>query len=130
MKRVPLFKYYRVFKNQTTVTVKSANDFKPVNGFDLAASLMLNKNIDGQSPSLDAGFVLPEDELMFYAYTTRVRAMEMAKSGALSYINKMIAEVELGIKRLKDYRSQHYQDLNINLIDANIRKLEREMHIK
>lgn len=130
MKRRPLFKYYRVFKNQTAVTVISTNDFKPVEPVQFSAGLPVNMRTDGKTSTLYFRFMLPDDEHMFYGYNSRVKAMEMAKSGALSHINNMIAEVVEGIKKLKDYRSQHYQDLNITLIDANIRKLEREMYIK
>lgn len=56
--------------------------------------------------------------------------MEKAKAGALSYINKMITEVEQGIKKLVQYRNDHYEDLNSNLLDVNIRRLEKEMFIK
>ena len=44
---------------------------------------------------------------MFYGYMDKVTAMEKAKAGALSYINKMITEVEQGIKKLVQYRNDH-----------------------
>lgn len=56
--------------------------------------------------------------------------MEKAKAGALLHINKMIAEITLGIEKLKSYRNDRYQDLNVNLLDGNIRKLEQQMNIK
>jgi len=67
---------------------------------------------------------------MFRAYTDRAMAMENAKSGALAYIQKMIMDVELGIAKLITYRNEHHEDLNFNLIDANIRKFKRQMYIK
>jgi hypothetical protein len=42
----------------------------------------------------------------------------------------MIREAEQGITKLKQYRINHYEDLNKNLADANIRMLEMEMNIK
>jgi len=71
-------------------------------------------------------YSLPPDDDMFYGYTDKVTAMEKAKSGALKYINHMIKEVEQGIKKLVQYRNDHYKDLNANLLDANIRKLKKK----
>lgn len=130
MKNTPLFRYYRVFKNQTAVTEVSTNDFKPIELVQFKKGLPVNMRTDGQTSTLYFRFSLPDDTDMFYGYDTRVKAMEMAKAGALSHINNMIAAVVQGIQKLKDYRSQNHQDLNITLLDANIRKLEKEMHIK
>lgn len=108
-------KYYRVYKNETTVSEIFDMDFKP-----------------GPTAHFKGGSVysMPVDDAMFYDYTDRIDAMERAKAGALSYINSLIKKVENGIDDLKQYRIDHYDDLNINLIDSNIRRLEREMHIK
>ena len=107
-------KYYRVYMNDTTVTEVSSNDFNRLNikGF-----------------SVDVQYSIPPGR-MFYGYTTRAHAMEMAKAGALKYIESMIRQVKSGIDKLVQYRNDHYQDLNVNLLDSSIRKLEREMYFK
>jgi hypothetical protein len=64
----------------------------------------------GQIPGFQ--YSLPLDDSMFYGYTDKVTAMEKAKYGALKYINHMIREVEQGIKKLVQYRNDHYEDLN------------------
>ena len=56
--------------------------------------------------------------------------MEKAKAGALVYINQMVKEVERGIQKLEQYRNDHYDDLNVNLLDANINKIKRQMNMK
>lgn len=106
-------KYYRVYLNDTSVTEVSANDFS-------------RRNIQRLSSDV---YSIPR-EGMFYGYSDRIHAMEMAKSGALSYINSMVKQVQAGIDKLIQYREDHYQDLNVNLLEASIRKLEKEMHIK
>jgi hypothetical protein len=67
---------------------------------------------------------------MYYGYIDRATAMEKAKSGALSYINQMIGELDRGIQKLVKYRNDHYDDLNINLLDSNIQRLKREIYSK
>jgi hypothetical protein len=57
---------------------------------------------------------------MFYGYTTQVKAMEMAKAGALRYINSLIDLGEAGEKQLLQYRTDHFEDLEVNLVYANI----------
>ncbi len=130
MKNNHFFKYYCVYKNDTTVTEVSVNDFKPVLHRLFKRGLPVTGFMDGlgQMPSFQ--YSLPPDDDMFYGYTDKVTAMEKAKYGALNYINNMIKEVEQGIKKLVQYRNDHYEDLNVNLLDANIRKLKKEMFIK
>lgn len=130
MKRNNYIKYYRVFKNQTAVTEISTNDFKPSHFIRFKRGLPLAFSEKDMAVFLAFCYSLPADQEMYYGYTSKTRAMEKAKEGALTYINRMIDEVVQGIKKLKDYRSEHHPDLNITLLDANIRKLEREMHIK
>jgi hypothetical protein len=67
---------------------------------------------------------------MFYGYLNKAIAMEKAKAGALVYINQMVKEVERGIQKLEQYRNDHYDDLNVNLLDANINKIKRQMNMK
>lgn len=85
-------------------------------------------NGSGHLPYFESS--LPSDNSMFYGYMSRITAMERAKAGALKYINNMIREIEQGIKKLIQYRNDHYEDLNVNLLDDNIRRLKREMFIK
>ena len=112
MENYPLNTYYRVYK----VTERPKNDFRvqPVKS-GLISALVLS---------------LPSDDLMFYEYNDKIKAMEMAKSGALAYINTLINDALQAIGKLKKYRDEHYEDLNTNLVDSNIRRLEREMGVK
>ena len=106
--------YYRVYQHDTAVRKVSANDFKQVI----------------THIAFPPVYLLPTDGTMFYGYLNQIEAMEKAKAGALAYIERIIKKVDEGIDRLKQYRVDHYEDLNINLLDANIRRLEQEMHIK
>jgi hypothetical protein len=106
--------YYRVYQHDTAVTKVSANDFKHVI----------------TRIAFPPAYSLPTDGTMFYGYLNQIEAMEKAKAGALAYIEGIIKKVDEGIDQLKQYRVDHYEDLNINLLDANIRRLEQEMHIK
>jgi hypothetical protein len=106
--------YYRVYQHDTAVTKVSANDFKPV------VTRIAFQPI----------YSLPTDGTMFYGYLNQIEAMEKAKAGALAFINGIIKNIDKGINQLKQYRVEHYDDLNIILLDANIRRLEQEMHIK
>lgn len=131
MKHKYFLKYYRVFKNETAVTTVSTNDFRPVTKSTFKDGKLLEYPFaDGKLTAKHFKYSLPADELMFYGYTCKVQAMEKAKAGALLHITKMIDEITLRIKKLKDYRMNHHDDLNIILLDANIRKLEQQMHIK
>jgi hypothetical protein len=106
--------YYRVFQHDTAVTKVSVNDFKPVVSHIAVPTV----------------YSLPTDGTMYYGYLNQIEAMEKAKAGALAYIEGIIKKVDEDIDQLKQYRIDHYEDLNINLLDANIRRLEQEMHIK
>jgi hypothetical protein len=46
------------------------------------------------------------------------------------HINLMIKEIDLRIEKLVQYRHEHHDDLNINFLDANIRRVKKEMNIK
>ncbi|RYY37487.1 MAG: hypothetical protein EOP46_02520 [Sphingobacteriaceae bacterium] len=130
MKQHSFTKYYRVFKHDTHVTEISVNDFLPVAVHRFKKGWYIDRPINELSGSPSHAYSLPVDNEMFYGYTTKIKAMEKAKAGALSYINLMIDEVETGINKLKQYRNDHYEDLNINLTDVSIRRLEKEMNIK
>jgi hypothetical protein len=117
--RKPYLKFYKVFKNGTSVTEAFTNNFesfKPTLTKIKAACASHSK----EHPAL---FIL-EGEFMFYGFLSRIRAMEFAKAGALRYINKLIDSGKIGYKLLIKYREDHYEDLNINLTDRNIRKVE------
>jgi len=129
MKNTFSITHYRVYKNGTAVIKVSANDFKPVLAHHFKRGLPVEGLPDGNGHSIFS-YSLPPDGQMFYGYGTQTRAMEKAKEGAQAYISQMIKEVERGIERLRQYRFDHYEDLNTALLDANIRRLEREMHIK
>jgi hypothetical protein len=103
------YKIYRVNKNDTAVTVIAANDFRPC-GFRPDGTLRLQP-----------------DTLLFSLFTDIGQAMEKAKSGAQAYIGRLIERGEEGLPELLQYRMDHYEDLNINLVEANIQKEESEM---
>jgi hypothetical protein len=130
MTRNNFIKYYRVFKNDTLVTEVSANDFMPLDALRFKAGWLAANPVDPLATVEPAYYRLPEDSSMFYGYTNEFIAMRRAKSGALAYLEVMIKEVERGIFKLKQYRSAHYESLNVVLLDANIRRLEDEMNIK
>ncbi len=115
MQKQTIFRYYRVYQNRTAVTEVSVNDFRPV----------------PKTPLVFGGsYSLPEKNDLFRDYVDRAEAMEQAKLGALAHINEMISEVEVAIARLINYRNDNHEDLNVNLLEANIRKFKRQMYIK
>ncbi len=128
MKKITYLKYYRVYKNGTSVTEVSANDFRPVRANRFKKGWLVNAPVDVLCAIPVQGYTLPADDLMYYGYTSRVEAMEKAKSGAMAYINAMIKGIEQGIATLRQYRNDHYEDLNVNLLDANIRRLQTDMN--
>lgn len=130
MKQNSFIKYYRVFKHDTHVTEISVNDFLPVTTHRFKRGWYTEKPIEKFSSIPSHAYTLPVDAEMFYGYVNKIKAMEKAKAGAISYINQMIKEVETGINKLKQYRNDHYEELNLNLTDASIRRLEKEMNIK
>ncbi|WP_208394820.1 hypothetical protein [Mucilaginibacter gilvus] len=58
-------------------------------------------------------------------YSLRSEAKEMAKAGALKYIDELIGQGESGLGTVLQYRMYHYEDLNINLIYSNIENVKR-----
>ena len=126
MKRNNYTRYFRVFKNDTAVTEIFANDFIPVLTRRLKHGLPVNTPVD----ALNAiAYSLPPDDAMFYGYLKQAHAMQKAKDSALNYINFLIKEAGPGTKKLKQYREDHYYDLNVTLLDANIRRVENESNI-
>jgi hypothetical protein len=110
MKRNNYSRYFRVFHNDTTVTEISTNDFRRVR----------------LQPANFEHIVYSLPEPLFYGYLTEAKAMEMAKAGALEHINALIAMGKDGELALYEYRFHHYQDLTVNLIEANILESEDE----
>ena len=118
-------KYYRVFKNDTAVTEISANNFIPVIAHGFKRGLPIGEPVNAVHATVFA-WSLPTDDKMFYGYLTRAHAMQKAKDGAVNYINQLIKEDAPGLQKLEQYREDHYQDLNVTLLDANIRRVENE----
>jgi hypothetical protein len=110
MKRNNYSRYFRVFHNDTTVTEISTNDFRRVR----------------LQPANFEHIVYSLPKPLFYGYLTEAKAMEMAKAGALEHINALIAMGKDGELALYEYRFHHYQDLTVNLIEANILESEDE----
>ncbi len=127
MEKLSFIRYYRVYLHDTRVTEISANDFKPVNRRRFKNGWLDGPPVNTASPVPSHVYCLPKGELMFYGYSSRIKAMEMAKSGALAYIARLVKNAERSIRKLKQYREDHYDDLNVNLLDAAIRKLESQM---
>src|ERR1700744_1028876 len=98
MKQDNYTRYFRVFQNDTAITEISTNNFLKANS----------------KPSSPLG-LLPLGQL-FHGYKSRELAIEGAKTGARSYINKLLALGENGKEMLFQYRYDHYDDLNINLV--------------
>jgi len=125
MKKHFFTKYYRVYKNDTAVTEVSVNDFKRVPSRHFKVGLATAKLVDVPCSIPYLEYSLPPDDSMFYGYLDKATAMEKAKAGALAYIGRLVEEGEAGIKKLAQYRTEHYEDLNIHLLDANIRKFRK-----
>ncbi len=130
MKRQNYTKIYRVFKNDTAVTEVSANNFVPVAPRSFKKGLTVLPAVDVCCSIPWVEYSLLPDHEMFYGYLDKATAMERAKSGALRYVNLMIKEIDLRIKELVQYRNEHHDDLNSDLLDANIRRVKKEMNIK
>jgi hypothetical protein len=105
--------YYRVDRNDTTVTRVSTNDFKQ--GRHLLTSYG------------DTVYTLRLEYELCYQCVSLVGAMEKAKAWALVHIEQLIKKGEPGLPELLQYRKDHYEDLHINLVDANIQLVEQEI---
>lgn len=112
MKHKPYLKYYRVNQNDTTITPVFCNDFRP------------HRPYRQSNPTVYS--LLPDQE-RYVGYADLVTAMKKAKAGALAYIDKLIKKGESGIPQLLQYRLKHYEDLNINLVEANISQVEERL---
>ncbi len=130
MKNIPYTCFYQVYKHNTAITEIRSNDFRPGSGAKFKRGLPVEQQADETAGLHQFYYALPPDELMYYGYLDKAQAMEKAKAGALVYIGQMISEVEQGIKKLTQYREDHYEDLNVNLLDAQIRKFRNSMNMK
>ncbi|PJJ85001.1 hypothetical protein [Mucilaginibacter auburnensis] len=130
MKNRSYIRFYRVYKHDTAVTEIRSNEFIPCTPAKFKRGLPVEQPTDETTGTHQFYYELPPDEQMFYGYLDKALAMEKAKAGALAYIGQMISEVERGIKKLTQYREDHYEDLNINLLDAQIRKFRNSMNMK
>lgn len=116
IKEQPYFAYFRVMKHDTEVTRISCNNFKTSSGnvVDFAANV----------------YHLPPDADLFYGYPGLIEALEKAKDGAQTYIEELIEQGVKALPVLLQYRMDHYEDLGVNLVEANIRKLEAVLKLK
>lgn len=100
--------YSRVYQNETSVTEVSGNA----------------SELSPSDTSITVDSSLPDNN-NWKDYSLRSEAMEMAKAGALAYIDELIGQGESGLGTLLQYRMDHYEDLNINLIYSNIENVKR-----
>ena len=112
MEKHTYYRYYRVMRHDTTIATISANDFKPV-------------RIRAKTSS--SYYILNPEYELYYQSANLVNAMKKAKAGALAYIDKLIGLGEQGLPELLKYRIEHYEDLHINLVDANIQQVEQQL---
>lgn len=107
------YRSYRVDKNDTEIKTISANDFRAPGP---------------RSTSPDNGvYTLHPDYGQYYQTVNLVKAMEKAKQGALASINALIKRGDDGVAALLQYRIDHYEDLHVNLVDANIQLVEQKI---
>lgn len=116
-------RYYRVFEHDTAVTAVSANDFKVLAIRKFKRGLPVSQT----AQVAVAGFqysLLPEGS-RFYGYLDQQEALAKAKSGALAYINLLTRAIEAARNKLEQYRFDHYEDLNFNLVPPDLYRLKR-----
>jgi hypothetical protein len=126
MHRQNYSRYFRVFKNDTTVTAISTNDFIPLVLKPEKGNWLIAASGAVLGPIAAINYQLLPDKLAFAGYANEAKAMEMAKLGAQEYINRLIGQGKAGEKALLQYRRDHYEDLHINLVFANIENVKRE----
>jgi hypothetical protein len=112
MKKSNYCRYFSFLKYDTTVNEISTNDFKPF----LKPRIM--HSVVATTYSL-----LTKDPL-YYGFLSRARAMEMAKAGALEYMEILMEKGTAGKQMLLKYRIDHYDDLNQNLTYAKIEAIK------
>jgi len=120
-------RYFRVFKNDTVITEISTNDFQPLKLRPSGKNWLIGNTAEVLGTIADIPYSLPALGKLFYGYQTYAKAMQGAKAGALSYINSLIDLGESGEQTLFQYRMDHYEDLNLNLVGSNIYKVEHHL---
>jgi hypothetical protein len=118
-------RYFRVFKNDTVVTEISTNDFRRLKLRPVKENWLIGDTTEVLGTIAGRLYTLPVNSPLFYGYATRSKAMEMAKAGALNYIDKLIDEGASGEETLLQYRRDHYEDLRINLVYDRIENEKR-----
>lgn len=107
------YQYYEVKHHETAITAFSVNDFRP------------RKN--APATALPVVFTLLPGWNKADVFTDIGQAMEKAKATTLAAINNLLKGGETTLPQLLQYRMDHYEDLNVNLVDANVQKMENEM---
>jgi hypothetical protein len=126
MKRRTFNRYFRVFKNDTAVTEISTNDFRPLKLKPFKKNWLIGDTAEVLCAISAVKYALPTDGTLFYGYSSEAKAMQMAKAGALKYIDLLISRGKAGEQALLQYRFDHYDDLNNKLTAANIKQVEYE----
>jgi len=111
MKKNNYSRYYRFLRNDTAVSQVSTNDFRPFIKFQ---------------PNAATTYSLVINEPFYYGFLSRTRAMEMAKAGALEYMETLLDKGRSGMEALLKYREDHYEDLNQNLTYDNIQAIKNQ----
>jgi hypothetical protein len=127
MEQQNYIRYFRVFKHDTVITEISTNDFRPPTLRPSGKDWLVGNTTTVLGAIADISYALPPLGVLFFGYKTRAKAMEGAKAGALAYINLLIAMGEAGEQTLLQYRMDHYEDLNINLVEANIYEVKNNL---
>jgi len=110
MKKNNYSRYFRFLKYDTVVNEISTNDFK---------------RFKAKLPIAPTYSLVIKDPL-YYGFLSRTRAMEMAKAGALEYMETLIDKGREGMAELLKYRNDHYDDLNETLTYANIEAIKNQ----
>ncbi|MCL4642044.1 MAG: hypothetical protein M5Z89_23775 [Olivibacter sp.] len=121
------YRYYRVSINNTEITEMSSNDFTRINMKPFNTIWKDNHPVKVYYSLTNQAYSLTGVRSIQQDFVDKITAMEHAKSGALHYISSLIAQADAVIAVLKQYRIDHYDDLNKNLLEDNIRRLERLM---
>lgn len=102
-------RYYRVWPNDTAVIPVAVVTFPIIAHQPNATYRLLHRNEQ------------------FMMYSGLVTALAKAKVGALAFIEHLNRKGEAGFPELLQYRIDHYEDLNVNLVDADIRRVEQQI---
>lgn len=129
MKQQNYTRYFRVFKNDTVITEISTNDFLPLKLRPSGKNWLIGDTTEILGAIASICYQLVPLGIMFYGYRTRIEAINGAKSGALSHINSLIALGKAGEQELLQYRMDHYEDLNVNLVGNSSYKAEHNLPV-